>query len=96
MARSNKVLVSLSDQELLRLDEFRGDTSRAVYLRQLLQGPPSRSEVASHSEALAILSKLSRDGKVSAAIALERALRGAEDASDDGWLERMLGGTADK
>ena len=94
MARHNKVLVSLTDQELVRLDEFRGGVSRAVYFRQLLQGPPDRSEVASHGEALAILTQLARDGKATPAIALERALRGAEGAPDDGWMERLLGDNA--
>jgi hypothetical protein len=90
-ARDNFIKVSLSDQELARLDELRGDEERAVYLRRLLQAPPDGSETATHGESLAILTRLARDGKVSAAIALERALRGAEDPSDD-WLERLVNG----
>jgi hypothetical protein len=34
------VKVSLSDQEVTRLDELRGDEERAVYLRRLLHEPP--------------------------------------------------------
>ena len=39
-ARTNAVKVSLSDQELARLDELRGNDERAVYLRRL---PPRAS-----------------------------------------------------
>jgi hypothetical protein len=34
------VKVSLSDQEVTRLEELRGDEERAVYLRRLLHEPP--------------------------------------------------------
>jgi hypothetical protein len=71
------VMVRFSDDELARLDELRpSGTPRATFLRQLLQEPPSGNEVATRTEALAILSRLARDGRVTAAIALERALRG--------------------
>ena len=96
MARENHIKVSLDDQELARLDEFRGGEDRAVYLRRLLQAPPNGSEVASHGESLVILSRLARDGKVAAAIALERATRDAADADDDNWLGRLLDGRADE
>ena len=89
-AREHKVTVSLNDQELARLDEIRGDAERAVFLRRLLHEPPSGNEVATHSEALAILSRLARDGRATAAIALERALRGGQPASE---LEEFLRGT---
>jgi hypothetical protein len=49
--------------------------SRATFLRSLLQEPPSGSELATRTEALGILTRLARDGRVTAAIALERALR---------------------
>ena len=88
--RSNYVKVSLTDSELLRLDELRGGQDRAVYLRQLLYEPPDGSEVATQSEALAILTRLARDGGVSAAISLERALRGGEQPL--GELEDFLRG----
>jgi hypothetical protein len=73
--RTHQIKVRLDDEELARLDELRGDAERPVYLRQLLFEPPKRTEVAAHDEALAILSRLARDGRTSAAIALERALR---------------------
>jgi hypothetical protein len=88
-SRDNFVKVSLSEQELARLDEMRGSEERAVFVRRLLQAPPDGSEVATRSEALAILSRLARDGRVTAAIALERALRDETPAGD---LEAFLGG----
>ena len=98
-ARTNTVKVSLDAQELLRLDELRGDEERAVFLRRLLYEPPDGSEVATRGEALAILSRLARDGKVAAAIALARELRGDQPAGEleaflvatDGELERFCG-----
>jgi hypothetical protein len=87
--REHKVLVSLNDQEVARLDEVRGDEERAVYLRRLLHEPPLGNEVATHSEAMAILSRLARDGRTTAAIALERALRGDQPTSE---LEEFLRG----
>jgi hypothetical protein len=92
-SRKHFVKVSLSDQEVARLDEFRGDEDRAVYMRRLLQAPPDGSEVATHSEALQILSRLARDGKVAAAIALERAVRvDPGSGGADGELARLLRG----
>ncbi len=88
-ARRHHVKVSLSDHESARLDEFRGDEERAVYLRRLLHEPPDGSEVATHTEALAILTRLARDGRATPAIALERALRGDQPASE---LEEFLRG----
>lgn len=88
--RSHHIKVSLNDQELARLDELRGDEERAVHLRRLLHEPPNGSEVATHTEALAILTRLARDGKATPAIALERALRG--DVAVDDPLERLLRG----
>jgi hypothetical protein len=89
-ARTHKVMVSLNDQELARLDEIRGDEERAVYLRRLLHEPPSGNEVATRTEALAILTRLARDGRVTAAIHLEKALRGDQPANE---LEDFLRGT---
>jgi hypothetical protein len=90
--RSNYVKVSLSDQELVRLDELRGSEDRAVHLRRLLYEPPDGSEVATHGESLAILTQLARDRKVAAAIALERALRGDGRDEPAGDLARLLRG----
>jgi hypothetical protein len=88
--RRHHVKVSLSDQEAARLDELRGDEERAVFLRRLLHEPPKGTEVATHGESLAILSRLARDGRTTAAIALERALRGGEPSTSE--LEEFLRG----
>jgi hypothetical protein len=74
--RELTVKVRLSGSEMARLDELRPPgVSRATFLRSLLQEPPSGSELATRTEALGILTRLARDGRVTAAIALERALR---------------------
>ena len=49
--------------------------SRATFLRSLLQQPPTGDEVATRTEALGILTRLARDGRATAAIALARELR---------------------
>jgi hypothetical protein len=87
--RTHDIRVRLNDQELTRLDEVRGDEERAVYLRRLLHEPPQGTEVATHGKALAVLTRLARDGRVTAAIALERALRGEQPTSE---LEEFLRG----
>jgi hypothetical protein len=87
--RTHQIKVRLNDQELARLDEMRGDEERATYLRRLLHEPPKGTEVATHTEALAILSRLARDGRTTAAIALEKTLRGGQPASE---LEDFLRG----
>jgi hypothetical protein len=90
-ARENEVKLRLSDGELARLDELRpSGASRAAYVRSILREPTSQAEVASRSEALAILTALARDGRVSAAIALERALREATTADTDDELAEIL------
>ncbi len=87
--RTNRVTTLLDDRELARLDELRGALSRPAFLRSLLR-EPARGEVASHSEALEILSGLARDGGSQAAIALERALR-LKDAEPSGdGLSKLL------
>ncbi|MBA2512779.1 MAG: hypothetical protein H0V26_00390 [Solirubrobacterales bacterium] len=77
MNRSNRVVVQLGDDELAKVDELRGATTRSAFFRALLRGAgvSGGGEVASHAEALEILTALARDGKMPAAIALERALR---------------------
>jgi hypothetical protein len=86
-------MVRFNDDELARLDELRpGVPARAVYLRNLLREPPTDRDVADHREALAILSEMARAGKVTAAIALERALRSNDDASFEDNLDRLLEG----
>jgi hypothetical protein len=86
--RRHHIKVSLDDQEAARLDELRGEEGRAVYMRRLLHEPPRGDEVATRSEALAILTRLARDNRVTAAIALERALR-ATPKSDQDWDDEL-------
>jgi hypothetical protein len=83
MGREHSIKVTFNASELARLDELRPPgTSRPAFLRSLLREPPRDDEVATWEEALSILTSLARDGRVAAAIALERALRG-EAASGD-------------
>jgi hypothetical protein len=84
-------MVRLSDEELARLDEIRPPSlSRPAFIRSLLREPPTGDEVATHGEVLGILSLLAREGRVSAAIALERALRESEEGADP--LDAILKG----
>jgi hypothetical protein len=92
MAREHTVKVQLSDAELEQLDELRGGIPRSVFVRSLIHKPPEVKDVATYEEALAILTSLARDGKVSAASDLEKALRarGASRTPED-ELDEFLG-----
>ena len=84
MKRPHRVAVRLSDDELARLDELRPrGVPRATFVRQLLREPAPR-DVATHQEVLGVLTALARDSSVTAAVALERALR-AEHVLEDPW-----------
>jgi hypothetical protein len=90
MAREHIVKVTLTDEELARLDELKpSGVSRPGFLRSLLREPPRDDDVATRTEALSILTRQARDGKVASAIALERALRN-EGAGVDDPLEELL------
>jgi hypothetical protein len=86
MGRVHEIKVRVDDGELAVLDELRSGVSRAAYLRNLIRRPPEVADVASKEEALAILSAMARDGRVTAAIALVRELKGGSDGSDGGEL----------
>ena len=90
MRRDLALKVRLSKAEMARLDEMRGPTNRAEYLRRLLQGPPPEGG-PTHDEAVHILYGLAKDGKVGAAVALERALRGEQPSGDGDLLAEILG-----
>jgi hypothetical protein len=91
MGREHTVKVTFTDGELARLDELRPPgTSRPAFVRSLLREPPRSDDVATREEALSILTRLARDGRVAAAIALERALRGEVTTGD--VLDDILGG----
>jgi hypothetical protein len=92
MRRELAVNVRLNSREMARLDELRGPTSRAEYLRRLLQSPPPEGD-PTHDEAIRILYGLAKDGRVGAAVGLERALRTDDGASEpEGELARLLRG----
>ena len=100
MAREKALKVTFSDEEWARLDELRPPgTTRPTFLRSLLREPPRNDEVATRNEALSILTRLARDGRVAAAIALERALRdqyecsGEPDEVDELKARRARGGS---
>jgi hypothetical protein len=90
--RPNRIEIVLSDSELADLDEARpSGLPRATYLHQRLYEPPSTDKIATHEEVLGLLSRKAREGSVSAAVALERALRGTESDGDfDDELARFL------
>jgi hypothetical protein len=93
--RQHEVMIRLNDTELARLDEIRGTTARATHLRRLVYEPPGEAEVATRCEALGLLSRAARSGSVTAAIALERALRDEEEPTIDDALNRILAGGKD-
>jgi hypothetical protein len=89
--RKHEVRLLVSDDELARLDEQRGVVSRAAFSRTLLREPPSRERIATREEVLVLLSEQGRAGKVSALVALLRALGdGDEPDTFDEELERLL------
>jgi hypothetical protein len=90
MSRIHEVRVRLDDDELAVLDEMRNGVSRAAHLRSLIRKPSEVTDVATHHEALAILTRLARDGRTTAAIALAKELRGDQPTSE---LEEFLRGT---
>jgi hypothetical protein len=73
--RTHDAMLRLDDREVSVLDEHRGSTPRATYLRRLLHEPPKEQEVASRAEAMAIFTRLARDGKTQAACVLATELR---------------------
>jgi hypothetical protein len=84
--REHHVMVVLSDAEVAVLDEYRGSAPRATYLRRLLHGPSKQQDVASRAEAMAILTRLARDGKQQAAVALARELREGGEVDLMSWI----------
>jgi hypothetical protein len=103
MSRDVSITVRLSASELARLDELRpSGTPRATFMRSLLREPPNWEQVATRTEALTILTRLARDGRVTAAIALARELRDRsglrneppdyDDGELDGSWRRAAGG----
>jgi hypothetical protein len=87
------VTIRMSPEELARVDEMRGEgVSRSAFVRELLRRSAPLDEEPTYAEALVLLARSARAGKVQAQVALERALRGTESADDAGWLDRILDG----
>jgi hypothetical protein len=97
-AREHQITVRFNADELARLDERRPDgLTRAQWLRELARGPAAGGETPSRDQVVAALWQMTKDGKVQAAVALERALRDRSglrneplDDGDDDWLERFV------
>jgi hypothetical protein len=87
MGRENAVRVTLTGDELARLDELRPTgMSPALAPPRTADRPRGRHR----TEASAILTALARDGRVAAATALERATR--EEGPVDDAPDENLGG----
>jgi Arc/MetJ-type ribon-helix-helix transcriptional regulator len=90
------ITIRMSPEEIARVDELRGEgVSRSAFVRELLRRAGPLDEEPSYAEALVLLARSARAGKVQAQVALERALRGAQDDGGDDWLEGILDGRAD-
>jgi Arc/MetJ-type ribon-helix-helix transcriptional regulator len=87
------ITIRLSPDEIARVDELRGEgVSRSAFVRELLRRAGPLDEEPTYGEALVLLARSARGGKVQAQVALARELRGAQGDGDDGWLERILDG----
>ena len=90
------ISIRLSPDEVAMLDELRGDgVSRSAYVRELVRRSSPIDDQPSYSEALTLLGRSARAGKVQAQVALERALRGAHADDGDDWLARLLDGAGE-
>jgi hypothetical protein len=86
------VTIRLSPEEVARVGRSGAEgMSRSAFVRELLRRAGPLDEAPIYDEALILLAKSARAGKVQAQVALERALRAADAPDDDGWLERILG-----
>ncbi len=82
-SRQHRVQVRLTAEEVARLDELRAGGSRSAAIRSLIWGADGAAAGSdpTHDEAVKILATMAREGRVAAAVALERALR--ETADDE-------------
>jgi hypothetical protein len=96
MNRVHRLVIRVNDDERARIDELRSGLSRPAFMRSLLRSglPAVEPEVATHAEALGILTRLARDDGTAAAIALERALRASVDPA--ATAERDIRGKLDE
>jgi Ribbon-helix-helix protein, copG family len=85
------VTIRVSRDEIARVNELRGDgVSRSAFVRELLRRAGPLDDPPTYAEALLLLARSARGGKVQAQVALERALRGADGVDWDDWLGRLL------
>src|SRR5215211_6216134 len=92
--RRQRVDVRLNADELSKLDELRTGRTRSATIRDLIRGASGATSGSepTHGEVLRVLAAMARDGKVAAAVALERALRDRDDSPLDDELDRILRG----
>jgi hypothetical protein len=86
MRRTNHVIVGLTDEELAWVDSERGKLPKSRFLRERAfreREEPETPELPSHEESVQILAKMAQEGRVGAAIALEKALRSLDGNSDE-------------
>jgi metal-responsive CopG/Arc/MetJ family transcriptional regulator len=88
-----KITISLGEAELAKLDEIREGT-RSAAIRELIRSatPDHAADAPTYTEAIRLLARSARDGKVQAQVALERALRAAREPVEDDELEKLLSG----
>src|SRR5829696_258334 len=91
-----RVDVRLNADEVAKLDAVRHGRTRSAAIRALIRDAhgAATGPDPTHEEVLGVLAAMARDGKVAAAVALERALRDREDAGQDDELDRILRGDA--
>ena len=93
MSDAARIRVHMSADEVARLDEIRGEgVSRSAFVRELIRRAGPLDEEPSYHEALVLLAKSARAGKVQAQVALERALRAEGESEPAGELARILRG----
>jgi hypothetical protein len=74
--KTTTITIRLSSEEVSRLDEMRGaGVSRSAFVRELLRRSGPVDDQPSYPEALRLLARSARAGKVQAQVALERAVR---------------------
>jgi hypothetical protein len=87
------ITIRMSPEEVARVDELRApNMSRSAFVRELLRRAGRLDEEPTYGEALVLLARSARAGKVQAQVALERALRDSESEDDAGWFDRLLDG----
>jgi hypothetical protein len=91
MSDTESISIRMSAGEIARLDEMRAEgVSRSAFLRETLRRAGPLDEEPSYDEALLLLARSARAGKVQAQVALERALRDENGVEPEGELARLL------